>query len=358
MVCGNLRELVAYEGSVVPLPVQDMSGLISEKKLTMSDTNVIVQSDGEAALDNEGKKPVKKVREFHSYDEMSPEDFRALQMIELKMLLYFDAFCKEYNLRYYMAGGTLIGAVRHKGFIPWDEDIDVHMPRPDYEKLPELWAKYADTEHYTLCITDKYKNYRHHVYSICDNHTTMIEKRTIHDDIAQGIRMDILPFDGVPDNRLKAAIQFVWAMLFNVYNVQRLPENQGGAIMRLGVRILLGAIRSPGVRYAVFMYAKKQMSRYDFETSPWVKELSAPLRSMKFRYPRKHFDEPLMLEFEGHMLPAQHYYKQYLEQVYPGYMQLPPEDQRKQKTHPLYINLDEGYKKFKGLYYCKDEDKT
>ena len=64
------------------------------------------------------------MREFSDYSEMTQKEFSEMQLIELNIMLYFDEFCKKHNLRYYLSGGTLIGAVRHKGFIPWDEDID------------------------------------------------------------------------------------------------------------------------------------------------------------------------------------------------------------------------------------------
>lgn len=292
---------------------------------------------------------------FFGYKEMSPEDFRKLQLVELDTLLYFDEFCKRHNLRYYLAGGTLIGAVRHKGFIPWDEDIDIHMPRPDYRRLPELWEKDADTEHYSLCVTDEKKNFRHHAYAISDNYTTLIEERTINDDIPQGIRLDILPFDGVPKNKVKALIQRFWAIIFSIYNVQRLPENQGGKLMRTAVKVALGVVKNPKRRYKIWKYAEKKFTKYDFETSPYVREFICPLRSTKFLYPRKDFDKPVYLEFEGHMLPAQHYYKQYLEQVYPGYMNLPPVEKRKQKTNAVFIDIEKGYVNYKGVYYCKNK---
>ena len=65
-------------------------------------------------------------------------DLKELKKIELDILLYIDRICREHNLLYYMAYGTLLGAVRHKGFIPWDDDIDIVMPRPDYEKLIKI----------------------------------------------------------------------------------------------------------------------------------------------------------------------------------------------------------------------------
>lgn len=293
------------------------------------------------------------MREYFGYSQMSDEAFRELQLIELDILLYFDGFCKEQGLRYYLAGGTLIGAVRHKGFIPWDEDIDIHMPRPDYDALPILWEKYADIEHYTLCITNREKNYRHHVYAITDNHTTLVEERTIDDDIAQGIRMDILPFDGVPSNKLLSGIQLFWAVVFSVYNVQRLPENQGGFFMKVVVKIMLSIVKNDELRFRIWNYAEKQMSRYPFDSSRWIRELASPFRSILFKYPGEKFTDVEYLEFEGHMLPVQHYYRMYLDNVYPDYMVIPPKEKQKQKTRAVYINLDKGYECFRGIYYCK-----
>ena len=80
---------------------------------------------------------------------------KEIQEKELNMLLYFKEFCDKHNLRFYLCGGGLIGAIRHNGFIPWDDDLDLFMPRPDYEKLAELWPKYADTERFTYCRTDR-----------------------------------------------------------------------------------------------------------------------------------------------------------------------------------------------------------
>lgn len=295
------------------------------------------------------------MREFHSYEDMSKEDFRALQLKALDILVYFSKFCDEHGLRYYLAGGTLLGAVRHKGFIPWDDDIDIHMPRPDYEKLPSIWKQYANTKKYPLCNTTLKRNYRHHAYSIADSETTLIERKNINDDIVQGIKIDVIPLDGAPKNKLKIEVQLFWAVLYAIYNVQRLPENQGGNGMKTAIKIMLGAVKSPEKRYRIWRRAERHMKKYDFETSSYVKELVASFRTMHCLYPRKNFDESVLLDFEGHKFPAHHYYKMYLENVYHDYMKLPPENERVPKGDIVYANLDESYKKYKGIYYCKKQ---
>ena len=84
---------------------------------------------------------------------MDAQETRQLQNKMLEILLYFDGFCKKNKLMYYLCGGGLIGAIRHGGFIPWDDDIDVFMPRQDYERLAEIWAEKADTSRYQYCRT-------------------------------------------------------------------------------------------------------------------------------------------------------------------------------------------------------------
>lgn len=288
-------------------------------------------------------------REFFSLKEMDKESFRELQLKELEILLYFNDFCKENNLRYYLSGGTLIGAVRHKGFIPWDDDIDVHMPRPDYDRLMRIWNN--ENEKYLLCYSNDEVNFRHHVYTLVDRNSTFIEMRNVGDDIPQGIKIDIMVYDGAPKNKFKRIIQFFWAIIFAIYNVQRLPENQGGKLMSIMIRCMLWLVPGKKARYKIWKYAEKQMKKYNFDDSPFVKELAAPLKSMTYCYPREEFDKSIQIEFEGHLLPVHHYYKEYLSNVYHDYMKLPSEENRIPKSKVAYINLDEPYIKYRGIYY-------
>ena len=87
--------------------------------------------------------------------DFSPEEFRKWQLKLLEILVYFSEFCEAHDLRYYLASGTCIGAVRHHGFIPWDDDVDVAMPREDYNKLCELWERDADKTKFVCCKSDK-----------------------------------------------------------------------------------------------------------------------------------------------------------------------------------------------------------
>ena len=118
------------------------------------------------------------------------------------MLLYLKEICDKNGLLFYFCGGCCIGAVRNKGFIPWDDDVDVFMPRPDYEKLIQIWDSQADTSRYSLQVTTKDRLTQNMFATICDNNTTFIKSYQANLDINHGLVLDILPLDGCPSGRL------------------------------------------------------------------------------------------------------------------------------------------------------------
>ena len=91
---------------------------------------------------------------------LTEEDLKQLQNKSLEMAKYVVNFCKERNIRVFFFAGSLLGAVRHNGFIPWDDDIDMNFPAPDFERFVEAWEKEADKERYSLCLQKK--NYNDH----------------------------------------------------------------------------------------------------------------------------------------------------------------------------------------------------
>ena len=149
-----------------------------------------------------------------------------IQAKELNMLLVFKEFCDAHNLRFYLCGGGLIGAIRHKGFIPWDDDLDIFMPRPDYERLAELWPIHGD-KRYTYCRTTRDKIYHDAGASIRDEETTFINRHSVNEDICHGLALEIMPIDGCPKGTVKRFFQLMWAMTFALFNAQRLPDNKG-----------------------------------------------------------------------------------------------------------------------------------
>ena len=283
-------------------------------------------------------------------EEATPDEIRGIQRKSYKILCYFQDFCNKHNLQFYLAGGTLIGAIRHQGFIPWDDDVDIFMLRQDYERLPFLWNKYADTERYSYCRTNEKENYHDTGASIRDNNTTFINYHSVNDDIHHGLQIDLLPIDTRPDGWIASKIQIFWAMLYSLFNAQRLPDRQGKILRGLSF-VLLNLCRSKSLRYKIWSYAKQKMTQYEYDESAYCVELSSGLRSMLRVLPKEWFSHTTMVPFEDRMMPIMQGYDPYLRAVWGDYMQLPPVKDRVAKHNTVFIDLDNSYQKYKGIYY-------
>lgn len=291
-------------------------------------------------------------REFFSIKEMNQNDLRDLQMKCLNILIYFKEICDKYKLTFYLAGGTAIGALRHRGFIPWDDDIDVFMPRPDYEKLTKIWNEVADTSKYVFCRSTKDINYHHHAASIVDVNTTWIEEKNINSDIPQGILMDVIPLDGCPNSIIKRNFQLYNALKFALFNPQRLPENKSNKVY-IATKAVLSIIRSKRIRDILWINAEKAMTKYEFYSNNNITELIGEFYGMIKKHPLEDFLTTVDVEFEGYQMPLMKGYDAYLKSVFGDYMRLPPKEKRVPKTNLIYGNFNRSYLQYRGKYYLK-----
>ena len=282
--------------------------------------------------------------------KISTEDMQAKM---LEMLLYFQKICEENDLTFYLCGGCLIGALRHKGFVPWDDDIDVFMPRPDYERLKKVWMKHADTKHYSYCRTDDKHNYHDCGASIRDNETTFINRHSINEDICHGLALEIMPIDGCPSMLHSRVWQLLNAMTFSLFNAQRLPDNKGKAIRTL-TGIVYKLVPSKKVRYHIWKNAEREMTKYSFDDCRVVTELVGSIKGMLIPHPKRDFAKVVYKEFEGHKIPVMYGYERYLRKIWGDYMQLPPVEARVAKHDAVHIDLNTSYKAYEGIYYFPD----
>ncbi|KEH99904.1 LicD family protein [Clostridium botulinum] len=283
--------------------------------------------------------------------KLTETDLREVQHKSIEILLYFKKFCEKHDLIFYLCGGCCIGTIRHKGFIPWDDDIDVFMPRADYEKLAALWEKEADTERYSLSRSNEKINYRHTDTTIQDNHTTFINKHSMDLDINHGLMLDVIPLDGCPSSSFSRFFQIIYAMTYSLFNAQRLPDNQG-KILRVLSKIILSIFRSSRLRYKIWSYCERQMTKYSIKESEYITELVTGYKYLKNKYPKKIFEKQVYKEFEGYKMPIPSGYDTYLTMAFGDYMKLPSKEERVPKHNTVYVNLNEGYKKFKNIHYC------
>lgn len=259
--------------------------------------------------------------------KLDQKELRELQLAELDGLVFFDKFCRTHGLTYYLCGGCLIGAVRHKGFIPWDDDTDVLMPRPDYERFLELYKKEKPSDRFLLLDDDEEHFYGNIFATLSDTDHTMVKDYQEHLDMPHGIPLDIFPIDGLADGKIARKLQYLWVMIYSLFRSQTVPKNHGG-LLSLGSKLLLKIFRKHKTRVKIWKYAEKKMSRYSFDEAQSVAEFCAGFYFMKKVYPRSIYDGVCELEFEGNKFFAMGDYDAYLKIPFGNYMELPPKEER------------------------------
>ncbi len=268
---------------------------------------------------------------------LSRETLRQLQLKELESLVYFDQFCKENELRYYLLGGCVIGAVRHGGFIPWDDDVDIIMPRRDYERMLRLWKQNESGERFLMLKTDGEVFTGNSFATLIDTSATMVKENQKEIDVPHGIVTDIFPLDGCPDKKLQRYMQYYHAMMYSLYITEVVPTKHG-APMKAVCTILLKLVPSRERRTKIWKKHEKKMTRYAFNTHQKCTELCAGPHYMLNEYPHEAFAKAVYHDFEGLSMPLPQGYDAYLKMAFGDYMALPPED--KQIPHHDLVALD------------------
>lgn len=259
----------------------------------------------------------------------------------LNILLMFDRVCAEHGLRYCICGGTMIGAVRHKGFIPWDDDLDVSMPRPDYEKLIAHAAEWLPEPFEFVCAEND-PAYPLPFGKIQDASTTLIEREHLY--YLGGCYIDIFPYDAYPDGWLPRKMQRLkyFTLKKLLYMVHRDPYRHGKGVSSWLPRLVRKCFTMQGLQRRI----RKVMTRYDYNTANIACSYTDGWHRM---LPKSVTDVYGPYEFEGHIVQGIKDYDTYLRKMYKGdYMQLPPEKDRWQHSFH-YLDLDHPYREFKGI---------
>ncbi len=277
------------------------------------------------------------------------EDLRKLQLKELEILEQFKKICEEHALTYYLTFGTLLGAVRHKGFIPWDDDIDVMMPIRDMEKLERIYQKEKWSGLF-LQTPNTEPEAGLTYYKLRMDGTTLLVDRMINKDIHHGIDIDIYPLYNVPENRLLWTIQYGVALLYMLLQTEESPINHGKAIQMASNMVL--SVCKGKFRETVRDFCYRYMAKYEGCQTLYKAILSCNPMIAGQRYPQNVFQESVEMSFEDgvFLLPAG--YDEWLTLQYGNYMELPPvEEQGCKLEHIIKMNTDKSYLEYKGKYY-------
>ncbi|WP_195633794.1 LicD family protein [Enterocloster bolteae] len=261
--------------------------------------------------------------------QLDDKQLRKLQMIELEMLIEVDRICRKYNINYQIIGGTLLGSVRHGGFIPWDDDADVAMLRGEYEKFKKVCKQELDAQRFYFQDFEETKGYRWSYGKLRRKGTAFLREHQEHMPYAQGVFIDIFPVDGVPDNYVLRAIHN-----FHCFCIRKILWSEVGrladksAAKRLWFRCLS---KIPSA--FVFKHYKKMIVKSNRKKTKRVRIVLMPLPNKGFGYLRRWFEKSNDFLFEGKLLRGTALEKEFLTFEFGNYMKLPPENKR--KVHPV-----------------------
>ncbi len=253
-----------------------------------------------------------------------PAAMKQVWAVELDLLDKLQEVCDRYGLRYYACGGTLLGAIRHKGFIPWDDDIDVVMMREDYEKLIEVApAEFTDPYFFQTSYNDK--NYsRGHAQLRNSNTTAIINSERGHFVFNQGIFLDIFPLDAVPDD---PAEQLSHRRAVNVWNkLLATSVRYPGSVKKNAVKSLIHAFVSVIPYRWLYRGLEKACRKYNGTDTKRVAMISFDTFSDRWVFPRHCFAEVQKVPFEHTEIVIPAGYDEMLTIAYGDYMTMKKEN--------------------------------
>ena len=251
---------------------------------------------------------------------------REIQKIELDILSYVDSLCVKENIKYSLDGGTLIGAIRHKGFIPWDDDIDIFMLREDYNRFVEVMQ--GASFPYRLLSPGKSEQYYIPFCKVVDTRTELIEYNAVPMK-DMGVYIDVFPIDKLPVNESeRRKLQKKCWKLRKVMGRARLwikGNNQRGGLYK----ILCWGCYLYGWKRAFKHFDQLCQSYKGIETELYSDIPESP--TLDYCLPKRIFDETFRVAFENREFSAIKGYDEYLTLTYGNYMELPPRNQRVRK---------------------------
>lgn len=278
------------------------------------------------------------------------DDYNIMQLQNciLSIAEYLDSFCEQNNIDYCLMGGSALGAVRHRGFIPWDDDLDVFMRPDEYKRFREQFYNYGDTNKYYL-----------QEWGACEgmisfaklrlNKSTLIEKDLEHFDVHQGVYVDIFILHTCPNNRLKRLNQYFWAK----YLVAKGAANRGYS--KPGVKgIVLTLLRVLPKRF-LLKYALSNIYKYESEKSVFLCHFMGRAGLTNGLYKRQYFERTKRLPFETIELNVPHKVENYLSDRWGDYMKIPPFEETLKYHHSWKWSATDSFPGYKANGEYKDE---
>ncbi len=274
-----------------------------------------------------------------------------LQKKQLEVLKAFIKVCEKHNLKYFLVGGTCLGAARHKGFIPWDDDIDVGMPREDYDKYLKLQSEYDGTP-YFIQTWETDPHYCYNFAKLRDSSTTFIESYFWKHRINHGVWIDIFPIDGMSltdDKPLKSyakRVKFMWRQVFASYMPQlRRTFHKETWFLDLLINIAAIIAWPFDINHFRRKRCEKFMRKVPYKDAVLVGNLCGT-NAKKEAMPKSLFEEFTKLPFEDIEASVPKDYDAYLTYLFHDWRKLPPEKQQVGHHVNKGLSLTQDYKSY------------
>lgn len=270
-------------------------------------------------------------------------DKRKLQLKILEMAKYIDKLSRENDIEYFLIYGTCIGAVRHKGFIPWDDDFDIGMTYDNYLKFIKVCDEKLDKENYFLQTYKSEKNYYLSFAKMRDLSTTLIEAHNENIDMHKNVYIDIFPFVGYPNKNLQRKIfklgrAFMLSANINVINNKFLYNTSRLIIKIFGKKKILKVTR-------------KYCSKFDIKKCEYVCSVCDGDSITRNLFKKEWIEKVKYVEFEDTKLPIPFNYDEVLKTTYNDYMTIPSQEEIDNGQHNIiFLDLNLSNKEYEKKY--------
>lgn len=261
--------------------------------------------------------------------ELDRDTLRKLQLTELELLKEADRICKKCGIHYNIIAGTLLGAVRHGGFIPWDDDADIAMLRPEYEKFRKACKTELDRSKFYFQDHRNTSGYRWGYGKLRRKNTLFLRENQEHMPYEQGVFIDIFPLDYVPERYFFRSLHNLECFLYRKFFWSEVGKIADRNPLMRGIYGLMSRVPEKKLKKSF----NKFICRSDRRKTEWVRILTFPTPNRAYGYLAKWYEDSEEIQFEGIPFVGIRDYDGYLKFKFGNYRELPPEGQR--KVHPV-----------------------